>query len=142
MAVSGGVWRSRKSRGAHPSPLLTLPSPHYELRGRFRAAFVRLGTPVGFPKVPWKGSLLRSLRGEGGGAAVPADARVQPGVRLQAGQGWAGRGREPGNLGLELPLQDKRASWRLPRRPLQPGRASHPFRAFFSPLKTASPAQL
>lgn len=54
----------------------------------------------------------------------------------------SGPGREPGNLGLELPLQDKRAFSALASAVLQPGRASHPFRAFFSPLKSASRAQL
>lgn len=47
-----------------------------------------------------------------------------------AGQAsWPGR--EPGNLGLELPLQDKRAAGR-PLRPPRPGLASQPLRALYS----------
>ena len=112
--MSGGVWRSRKSRGAHPFPLWTLPSPHPELRGRFRAASVRLGTPVGFPQVPRKGSFLRSPRREGGelrlgplqGSSPEPGSRPGGGGRAGGGSreiwGWSSLYRTEGPLGACL----------------------------------------
>lgn len=89
--------------------------------------------------MPLKGNCLSSWHCWGFGLLHPP---VWPGFRLLAGLGWAGQGREPGNLGLELPLQDKRADWRLPLRPLQPGLTSHALHAFFFLLWLASLAHL
>lgn len=125
MAASRGVWRSGEPRGTHPCLLVTV---HLELR---------VGGPgPGGICVSWHlsglspGGLEGAFGGSRSGGALGLGV-PPPGFRLHAAGQASRPGREPGNLGLELPLQDKRAAGR-PLRPPRPGLAPQPLRALCS----------
>lgn len=115
----------REPRGTHPCLLVTV---HLELR---------VGGPgPGGICVSWHlsglspGGLEGAFGGSRSGGALGLGV-PPPGFRLHTAGQASRPGREPGNLGLELPLQDKRAAGR-PLRPPRPGLAPQPLRALCS----------